>query len=157
MNTEWLSDFRKIPDEVMNHLHRIAVRAVEDQPHSPKLITNVLGISRSGIYDWLRWYRAGGEAVLDTRAAPGADPVITPKMDRWLKATLLNSTPLDHGHATEPWTLGDPGGVAAAAIWGVGVGFDGGAALAPLGLEPPAAMLSATGAGPRGRRAFPAV
>jgi hypothetical protein len=30
MNAKWLSDFRKIPDEIMNYLRRIAVRAVED-------------------------------------------------------------------------------------------------------------------------------
>jgi transposase len=105
MNASWLSDFRQIPDEVMNYLRRIAVRAVEENHHSPELIANILGISRSCIYDWLRWYRAGGEAALDTRLAPGADPVITPAMDRWLKATILNSTPVAHGYDTELWTL----------------------------------------------------
>ena len=89
----------------MNYLRRIAVRAVEENHHSPELIANILGISRSCIYDWLRWYRAGGEAALDTRLAPGADPVITPAMDRWLKATILNSTPVAHGYDTELWTL----------------------------------------------------
>ena len=89
----------------MNYLRRIAVRAVEENHHSPELMANILGISRSCIYDWLRWYRAGGEAALDTRSAPGADPVITPAMDRWLKATILNSTPVAHGYDTELWTL----------------------------------------------------
>ena len=89
----------------MNYLRRMAVRAVEDNHHSPELIADILGISRSCIYDWLRWYRAGGEAALDTRLAPGADPVITPEMDRWLKATILNSTPVEQGYDTELWTL----------------------------------------------------
>ena len=105
MNAEWLSDFRKIPDEVMNYLRRIAVRAVEDQHQSPELIAKIFGISRSCIYDWLRWYHRGGEAELDTRAAPGATPVLTPAMDRWLQDTILNSTPVDHGYETELWTL----------------------------------------------------
>lgn len=105
MNAEGLSDFRKIPDEVMNYLRRIAVRAVEDKHHSPALIADVLGISRSCIYDWLRWYRSEGEAALDTRAAPGAAPVITPAMDRWLHDTILNTTPVDHGYDTELWTV----------------------------------------------------
>ena len=105
MNAEWLSDFRKIPDEVMNYLRRIAVRAVEDQHYSPELIAKIFGISRSCIYDWLRWYRAEGEAALDTRAAPGAEPVLTPELDRWLHDTILNSTPVDHGYDTELWTL----------------------------------------------------
>jgi len=105
MNAEWLSDFRKIPDEVMNYLRRIAVRAVEDQHYSPELIAKIFGISRSCIYDWLRWYHRGGEAELDTRSAPGATPVITPDLDQWLKDTLLNSRPVDHGYDTELWTL----------------------------------------------------
>jgi transposase len=105
MNAEWLSDFRKIPDEVMNYLRRIAVRAVEDKHHSPELIADVLGISRSCIYDWLRWYRAEGETALDSRAAPGAAPVITPAMERWLHDTILTSTPVDHGYDTELWTV----------------------------------------------------
>ena len=54
MNAIWLSDFRKIPDEVMSYLRRMAVRAVEDNHHSPELIADILGISRSCIYDWLR-------------------------------------------------------------------------------------------------------
>jgi transposase len=78
MNAEWLSDFRKIPDEVMNYLRRIAVRAVEAQHQSPELIAKIFGISRSCIDDWLRWYHRGGEAELDTRAAPGAPPGLTP-------------------------------------------------------------------------------
>jgi transposase len=82
MNANWLADARKIPDDVMNHLRRIAVRAVEENHHSPELIADVFGISRSCIYDWLRWYREGGEAALDTRSAPGAAPVLTPELDQ---------------------------------------------------------------------------
>ena len=37
MKAEWLSDARKIPDEVMNYLPRIAVRAVEKITNSPEL------------------------------------------------------------------------------------------------------------------------
>lgn len=105
MNATWLSDFRQIPDDVMNYLRRIAVRAVEENHHSPELIASIFGISRSCIYDWLRWYREGGETALDTQSAPGAAPVLTPEMDRWLKDTILTSTPVDHGYDTELWTL----------------------------------------------------
>ena len=104
MKTKWLSDARKIPDGVMNYLRLIAVRAVEEKDYSPELIADILGISRSSIYDWLRWYRAGGEAALDTRTAPGAPPVITPLMDWWLEQMVLNSTPVDHGYDTVLWT-----------------------------------------------------
>lgn len=105
MNATWLSDFRQIPDEVMNYLRRIAVRAVEEKHYSPQLIADVFGISRSCIYDWRRRYQAGGETALDTRSAPGAAPVITPVMDRWLADTILNSTPVGYGYDTNLWSL----------------------------------------------------
>jgi transposase len=104
MKAEWLSDAHKIPDEVMNYLRPIAVRAVEEKDYSPELVADILGMSRSSIYDWLRWYRAGGEAALDTRTAPGAPPVITPIIDWWLEQTVLKSTPVNHGYDTGLWT-----------------------------------------------------
>ncbi|MGC1951355.1 MAG: hypothetical protein WA970_01980 [Gammaproteobacteria bacterium] len=45
MEAVWLSDARKIPDEVMTYLRRIAVRAVEEKSYSPEVIADVLGIS----------------------------------------------------------------------------------------------------------------
>ena len=51
MKADWLSDARKIPDEVMNYLRRLAVRAMEEKHYSPELIADIFGISRSSIYD----------------------------------------------------------------------------------------------------------
>ena len=97
MEAAWLSDARKIPGEVMNYLRRIAIRAVEEKNYSPEVIADSLGISRSSIYDGLRWYRDGAESALDTQWSPGAKSVITEEMDRWLKAVVLTTTPMDHG------------------------------------------------------------
>ncbi len=105
MKAKWMFDARKIPDEVMNYLRRIAVRAVEEKHYSPEVVADFLDISRSSIYDWLREYREKGEAALDTRKAPGAPQVITPEIDRWLRETLLHSTPEAHGYDTVLWTL----------------------------------------------------
>ena len=105
MNAEWMLDARKIPDEVMNYLRRIAVQAVEEKHYSPELVADLFGIDRTSIYDWLRKYRHEGEEALDTRKAPGAPGVITPDIDQWLKDTIVNSTPADHGYDTVLWTL----------------------------------------------------
>ena len=105
MKANGLSDARKIPDEVMNYLRRIAVRAVEEKHYSPELITAIFGISRSCIYEWLRAYHAKGEDALDTRKAPGSPPVMTSEIDDGLKKTILHSTPEDHGYDTVLWTL----------------------------------------------------
>jgi transposase len=103
MKADWLCDARKIPDEVMNYLRRIAIRAVKEKDYSPELIADIFGISRSSIYAWLRWYDNGGEEALDTQSAPGAPPTITAEMDLWLKQIVLSSTPVDHGYDTVLW------------------------------------------------------
>ena len=36
MKAEWLSDARKMPDEVMNYLRPIAVQAIEEKHYSPE-------------------------------------------------------------------------------------------------------------------------
>jgi transposase len=105
MNIDWTSDARKIPDEVMSYIRQIAVHAVTDQHHSPELIAKIFRISRSSIYEWLNWYRDGGDQALNTRKAPGAPPIVTSKIDRWLKRTILRSKPTDHGYDTALWTL----------------------------------------------------
>lgn len=40
MKAEWMFDARKIPDEVMNYLRRIAVRAVEEKHYSPEVVAD---------------------------------------------------------------------------------------------------------------------
>ena len=105
MNADWMSDARKIPDEVMNHIRRIAVRAVVEDKESPELIAKIFRISRASIYQWLRWYHEEGESGLDTRKAPGAPPIITSQIEHWLKKSILCSTPEDYGYDTPLWTL----------------------------------------------------
>ncbi len=104
MSNEWLRDARKIPDEVMSYLRKIAVRAIEDKDYSPELIADTFGISRTAIYDWLRRYHRDGYSGLDTRQSPGSPSIITEEMDRWLKDTVCNHTPEDFGYDIVLWT-----------------------------------------------------
>ena len=104
MSNEWLEDARKIPDEVMSYLRKIAVRAIVEEGYSPELISAVFGISRTAIYEWLRRFRKEGYCGLETRQSPGAPPVITAQRDEWLKKTVLACTPMDFGYDTVLWT-----------------------------------------------------
>ena len=97
MNADGMSDARTIPDEVMNYVRRIAVRAVEEKHYSPELAADFLGISRSSIDDWVHKYREEGEEALETRKAPGAPLVMTPEIDQWLRQTVFNF------NAGSPW------------------------------------------------------
>jgi transposase len=103
MSESWIEDGRKIPDLVMNYIRKIAVRAVEEKGYSPEAVVDMLGLSRSCIYDWLRRYHKEGMAGLETRAAPGAEPRVTEEMETWLRETVLETTPKAHGYDTHLW------------------------------------------------------
>ena len=104
MKDDWLSDGRKIPDEVMDYFRKCAVQAIRENGHSPEVVADILGFSRSAIYEWLTRYDRGGYDALTSGKPPGAEPVITPEMDGWLKETVLNSTPARQGYDTVLWT-----------------------------------------------------
>jgi transposase len=103
MKDDGLLDGRKIPAEVMNYFRKRAVQAIRENGQSPEGVANVLGFDRRGIYEWLKHYDQGGYKALESRQPPGAEPVITPAMDLWLKRTVLNSTPVEHGYDTVRW------------------------------------------------------
>ena len=99
----WLEDGRKIPGLVMNYIRKIAVRAVEEKGYSAEAVVDIMGLSRSCIYDWLRRYHQEGMSGLETRAAPGADPHVTEEMEIWLRETVLEKTPKAYGYDTHLW------------------------------------------------------
>jgi transposase len=103
MIESWAEDGRKIPGLVMSYIRKIAVRAVEEKGYSPEAVVDILGLSRSCIYDWLRKYHNEGMAGLETRAAPGAEPQVTEEMEIWLRKTVLKKTPKAYGYDTHLW------------------------------------------------------
>lgn len=78
-----MSDADRIPDETMRYLRKIAVRAIEEKSYSQETISDVLGISRSSVYECMRRYRAGGWEALDMCSSPGAPPLITTPIEDW--------------------------------------------------------------------------
>ena len=103
-NEEWLRDGRKIPDEVMGYIRKIAVEAVRERGQSPEVVAQIFNFNRSCIYRWLNQYDAGGYDALESQPAPGAKPVVTDAMEVWLKQTVLTHTPVDFGYDTLLWT-----------------------------------------------------
>jgi transposase len=101
---EWMQDGRKIPDEVMGYIRKMAVRAVREHGQSPEVVAEVFNFNRSCIYRWLKHYDEGGYEALESQPAPGAEPVVTGAMDVWLKQAVLRHTPVDFGYDTTLWT-----------------------------------------------------
>lgn len=97
-------DGRQVPDDVMNHVRRLAVSAVEDKGFPLEDVARILNVSRSAVYSWISRYRQSGVDALDGRNAPGAPPKITKDMESWMKEAILKGTPIDHGFETVLWT-----------------------------------------------------
>jgi transposase len=100
---EWMQDGRKIPDEVMGYIRKMAVQAVRERGQSPEVVAEIFNFNRSCIYRWLKHYDEGGYEALESQPAPGAEPLVTGAMEEWLKQTVLTHTPIDFGYDT---TLG---------------------------------------------------
>lgn len=105
MNTEWYDDYKKVPDETMSFIRVIAVNAVVKKDYSPEYVCKVFNVSRSSLYEWLNRYYEGGYEALKTRTAKGIEPKITRGIERWLKNTILNQTPVEFGYDTHLWTI----------------------------------------------------
>jgi transposase len=104
MNIDWLTDGRKIPDEVMYFMRIMAVNAIRVLGQSPEDIAVAYNFDRSCIYRWLKQYDEGGFDALESKMPPGAEPLITRETDEWMKQTVLNSTPVEFGYDTNLWT-----------------------------------------------------
>ena len=76
MDMDWLKDGRKIPDDVMFYLRRMAVNAVRVLGKSPELVADYYNFNRSCIYRWLKQYDEGGFDALESKMPPGANPII---------------------------------------------------------------------------------
>jgi len=104
MNTDWLDDGRKIPDDVMFYIRIMAVHAVRVLGLSPELVAKAYPFNRTCIYRWLKRYDEGGYDALESEMPPGAERLIDADMDDWLKQTVLTCTPVEFGYDTTLWT-----------------------------------------------------
>lgn len=98
-----LEDGRALDHKTMEQIRIRAVAAVL-RGHSPELVCEILGFSRSCIYAWLDSYKKGGWEALRARPAPGRPPEAEAAGKDWLKQTVLETTPEDWGYDTALWT-----------------------------------------------------
>ena len=93
MTPEWLEDGRKVPDDVMYYIRRMAVYAVRVLGQSPEKVAEAYNFDRSCIYRWLNQYDGGGFDALESHMPRGSDPIITKAADDWMKQAVLDSNP----------------------------------------------------------------
>lgn len=104
MNEDWLLDGRKIPDDAMGYIRKMAVHAVRERGESPEEVARLFNFNRHCIYRWLRQYDELGYEGLESAMPPGAQPLITGEIDIRLKDIVVNQSPLEFGYDTLLWT-----------------------------------------------------
>jgi transposase len=96
-------DGRFVPPVAMEEIRVRAVAAVQ-RGYSPELVIDIMGISRSSMYEWLGRYEHGGyDALVDLPRSTGRPRHDNAEIQAKLKETVLNSTPLAHGYETALW------------------------------------------------------
>ena len=89
----------------MEQIRMLAVAAVQ-RGHSPEVVIEILGLSRSCIYAWLDSYKTGGWDALRARPVAGRPSELDPAGKAWLQQTVLEGTPEQWGYDTALWTRG---------------------------------------------------
>lgn len=98
-----LEDGRALDHKTMEQIRLRAVAAVL-RGHSPELVCEIFGFSRSCIYAWLDSYKKGGWEALRAHWSPGRPSDAEAADKDWLKQTVLESTPEAWGYDTALWT-----------------------------------------------------
>ncbi|TAK93557.1 IS630 family transposase [Patescibacteria group bacterium] len=101
---EWLEDGRKIPDDVMSYIRKMAVYSVKEKHENPEDVARIYNFNRYCIYKWIKIYEEKGYEGLDTIKSKGAENIITSEIDNWIKKIVLTKTPLDFDYETHLWT-----------------------------------------------------
>ncbi|MBI1759661.1 MAG: IS630 family transposase [Actinobacteria bacterium] len=82
------------------------MRAVQlmEQGRSVEEITDILGVSRSSVFDWQRKYRVGGLAALSTKFASGRPTTLSEEQMTQLCSLLVGKDPRRYGLGFALWT-----------------------------------------------------
>jgi transposase len=96
-------DARKLDHQTLEQLRMRAVRRVQDG-ESPELVSKVLGINRTTIYDWLSKYREGGWHKLRAKPISGRPPKLSGKALKWIYDTVTKKNPLQLKFEFALWT-----------------------------------------------------
>ncbi|HEX8905381.1 MAG TPA: winged helix-turn-helix domain-containing protein [Longimicrobiaceae bacterium] len=86
----------------MEQRRRVAVALALDG-EAPEQVADVLRVSERSVWRWIRAWREGGDAGLETRPGWGRPPKLTGAQAARVLG-WLDRSPCDFGFATERWT-----------------------------------------------------
>lgn len=71
---------------------------------SAEVIAEILGVSRSAVFEWQQKYRAGGLAALSTTCASGRPTTLSDQQMVQLRSWLIGSDPRQYSFEVALWT-----------------------------------------------------
>lgn len=82
------------------------VRAVQlmENGRSPEVVAEILGVSRSSVFDWQKRYREGGLATLSTKFASGRPTVLSDQQMMRLYSLIVGKDPRQYSLGVALWT-----------------------------------------------------
>jgi transposase len=81
----------------------LAVQLME-RGQSPETVAEILGVSRSSVFDWQKKYREGGLAALSTKFASGRPTVLSDKQMMTLYSLIAGKDPRQYSFGFALWT-----------------------------------------------------
>ncbi len=97
-------DKRALIHEALEDIRISTVRRVREAGESPEDLARILDFSRTAVYNWLRAYDAGGIDALRAKPVPGRPSRVTDDQLDWVRAIILETSPLDWRFETTLWT-----------------------------------------------------
>ncbi len=85
-------DARRLDHRTLEEIRIRAVRKVQ-AGESPETVSQVLGLNRTTIYDWLAKYRQGGWQALKSKPTLGPKPKLNGKQIKWIYDVLTLKNP----------------------------------------------------------------
>lgn len=83
---------------------RIRAVGLMEGGKSAEVIAEILGVSRSAVFEWQQKYRAGGLAALSTKFASGRPTTLSDKQMLQLRSWLIGSDPRQYSFGVALWT-----------------------------------------------------
>lgn len=96
-------DARQLDHKTLEEIRIRAVRKVQ-AGESPEMVSQILGLNRTTIYDWLAKYRQGGWQALRSKPTPGRKPKLNGKQLKWIYDVLTLKNPQQMQFEFALWT-----------------------------------------------------
>lgn len=97
-------DARSLDHSTLEEMRRLAVKRVLEG-ESQRSVAGSLEVHFGTVAKWMAWYRADGEAALESTPATGRKPTLTERQSNRLKKTILGKDPRQLNFGPALWTL----------------------------------------------------